>query len=107
MEKKKNKQGVKRFILNTHKKTDRTEQKPMLDIQLGSTQKKKALTGQLKTKRCFHIKRLVVMQQAAIITSTWTHSHSRALPLPAQQGTESFRKAEGLSIENPDGTELG
>lgn len=53
------------------------------------------------------MKRLVVMQRAAIITSTWTSSHSRALPLPAQQGTESFRKAEGLSIENPGETELG
>jgi len=63
--------------------------------------------GQLKTKHCFHIKRLVVMQQATIITSIWTSSHSRASPLPAQQGTESFRKAEGLSIENPAETELG
>lgn len=53
------------------------------------------------------MKRLVVMQRAAIITSTWTSSHSRALPLPAQQGTGSFRKAEGLSIENPGETELG
>lgn len=43
MEKKKQ-HGVKRFILNTHthtkKKTDRTEQKLLLDIQLGSTKKK-------------------------------------------------------------------
>lgn len=47
------------------------------------------------------------MQQATIITSTWTPSHSRALLLPAQRGRESFGKVEGVSIGDPDETELG
>lgn len=47
------------------------------------------------------------MQQATIITSTRTPSHSRALLLPAQQGAGSFGKVEGVSIGDPNETEPG
>jgi len=47
------------------------------------------------------------MQQATIITSTRTPSHSRALLLPAQQGTESFGKVGGVSTGDPDEAEPG
>lgn len=47
------------------------------------------------------------MQQATIISSTPTPSQSRALLLPAQQGTGSFGKVEGVSIGIPNETELG
>lgn len=47
------------------------------------------------------------MQQATIITRTPTPSHSRALLLPAQQGTGSFGNVEGVSIEDPNETEPG
>lgn len=46
------------------------------------------------------------MQEATISTSTRTPSRSRASLLPAQQGTESFGKVEGVSIGDSDETEL-
>ena len=48
------------------------------------------------------------MQQATVITSTWTPSRNRALLLAAQQGRESFGKVEGVSIgdQNEAGTGL-
>lgn len=47
------------------------------------------------------------MQQATIITSAPTPSQSRPLLLPAQRGTGSFGKVEGVSIGDPNETELG